>query len=131
MKKDDPRPSETMAERIQRLRKAAGYSQNTLAKRLGITRNAIIKWEQGESTPSRRLAELAVLLGTTSDYLLTGKDELDAPQEAPELPDELRISPKEWDMLEMYRALNSSKRQVIDTLLQTLTAPKSEDAAIS
>lgn len=40
-----------LAERIQQLRKARGLSQEKLAEQLGVSRQAVTKWENGQSTP--------------------------------------------------------------------------------
>ncbi len=39
----------TIAERIQSLRKASGISQEELAERIGVSRQAVSKWEGGGS----------------------------------------------------------------------------------
>ncbi len=38
-----------MAERIQHLRKSRGFSQEELADRVGVSRQAVSKWESGGS----------------------------------------------------------------------------------
>lgn len=71
--------------RIQALRKQRGLSQEALAEQMGLSRQAIGKWETGASAPSLdNLKELAKLLGTTADYLLTGKEPASPPPETPE-----------------------------------------------
>lgn len=40
---------ETLPQRLQELRKAAGLSQEDLAARLGLSRQAVGKWETGVS----------------------------------------------------------------------------------
>lgn len=40
-----------MADRIQYLRKAKGLSQEDLADRVGVSRQAVSKWESEQSTP--------------------------------------------------------------------------------
>lgn len=66
-------------EKIYQLRKAKGYSQEELADLLGVTRQAVSKWELGTSTPElESVVELAKLFQVTTDYLLT-----DAPQSQP------------------------------------------------
>ncbi len=61
----------TLAEKLQNLRKAAGLSQEQLAERLNVTRQAVSKWETGEGKPDiDNLLPLARLLNTTVDYLL-------------------------------------------------------------
>lgn len=39
----------TLSEKLQNLRKAAGLSQEQLAERLNVTRQAVSKWETGVS----------------------------------------------------------------------------------
>ena len=61
--------------RIQALRKQQGLSQEELADRLGLSRQAIGKWESGSSMPSiDNLIELSSILQTSVDYLLTGRE---------------------------------------------------------
>ena len=43
---------EDLSLRLTALRKYYGYTQEELAIKLGVTRQAIIKWEQGETSPS-------------------------------------------------------------------------------
>lgn len=59
------------ANRLQQLRKANGYSQDVLAEKLGISRQAVSKWERAESSPSvDNLVDLARLYGITVDEML-------------------------------------------------------------
>lgn len=63
----------TIHERIFSLRRAAGLSQETLAERVGVSRQAIGKWESGASLPGLdNLQALAAALGVRCDDLLTG-----------------------------------------------------------
>lgn len=65
---------EAFACRMSRLRAEKGLTQADLAKSLGVTPQAISKWEKGQSFPDvSRLDELAELLEVTLSYLLTGK----------------------------------------------------------
>lgn len=60
-------------------------SQDELAKRIGITRVSISKWESGLNQPKGRyLNDLAEALGVTVDWLLTGSG--DTPELAKEQP---------------------------------------------
>ena len=71
----------TIGERLKALRKERGYSQEDVAKMLGIGRTTYLKYESGENKPSRKLKELASLFGVTTDYLL-GRDTSAAPAPA-------------------------------------------------
>lgn len=55
------------------LRKQKGLTQNELGERLGISFQAVSKWERGETLPDTAiLLDLAEVLETTVDYILTG-----------------------------------------------------------
>lgn len=59
------------ADKLQKLRKAHGLSQDALAERLGISRQSISKWERGESTPDTdNLIALASVYGISLDELI-------------------------------------------------------------
>ncbi len=62
-----------IANRLVELRKANGYSQEALAAKLGLSRQAISKWERAEASPdTANLMALASLYGITMDALLNG-----------------------------------------------------------
>ena len=66
----------TLGERIAYYRKRAGYSQEELAERLEVSRQAISKWETGEATPdAERIIALAAALDISTDTLLLGKED--------------------------------------------------------
>lgn len=66
-----------IAEKIKELRKCRRWTQAELARKLGITRNAVNSWEQGLSMPSPAfLVDLAKLFSVSTDYLL-GIERLD------------------------------------------------------
>lgn len=61
----------TMAEKILALRKKAGLSQEELAEKLGVSRQAISRWEMGSAFPDApNILGLSRLFGVTTDYLL-------------------------------------------------------------
>ena len=61
----------TLGESIRELRKRRGLSQEKLAEQMGVSRQAVTKWEAGQSAPSsENLLRLAELLGTTAEALL-------------------------------------------------------------
>lgn len=65
---------ETLNERIKKLRKEKGITQNQLADALGVTDKAVSKWEVGEANPDiSLLVKISEIFGVTVDYLLTGK----------------------------------------------------------
>jgi len=61
--------------RIREARTRKGWSQQQLAERMSVTRGAISQWESGETELSlKRLSALAESLGTSEDWLRTGRD---------------------------------------------------------
>lgn len=64
-----------LANKITEERKKNGWSQEELANQLGVSRQAVSKWESASSVPDlQRVLELSKLFGVTTDYLL--KDEI-------------------------------------------------------
>lgn len=64
----------SLGERITELRKACHMNQSDLSKAMGVTRQAVSKWETGQSTPdAANLIRLAELLDTDIEYLTTGR----------------------------------------------------------
>ena len=62
-----------IADRIQNLRKSKGISQEELADKIGVSRQAVSKWESGQSTPDiEKIMLLSDFFETTTDYLLKG-----------------------------------------------------------
>lgn len=68
-------PSGRLGDRIASLRKRKGWNQAELAERIGVRANQISKYEQGAYQPKPAvLGPLAEALGTTVDFLLTGRE---------------------------------------------------------
>ena len=62
-------------QRLYELRKQSGLSQEGLANLLGVTRQAVQKWESGSSRPDMdNLAALARYFNVSLDYLVTGEE---------------------------------------------------------
>lgn len=65
-----------LADKIIRLRKKNGWSQEDLAEKMNISRQAVSKWEGAQSVPDlEKILQLSCLFGVTTDYLL--KDEIE------------------------------------------------------
>lgn len=72
-------------EKIYDCRKKAGLSQDALAEQIGVSRQAVSKWEIGSAQPDLdNIVALAKVFGVTTDWLLTD----DEPEPAPEKNDE-------------------------------------------
>lgn len=66
--------------RMQELRKSRGLSQEQLAEAAGVSRQAVSKWELGESAPElEKVLALSEFFGVTTDYLLKGSSPAPAP----------------------------------------------------
>ncbi|HAW12498.1 MAG TPA: transcriptional regulator, partial [Erysipelotrichaceae bacterium] len=63
-----------LSERITEQRRIKGWSQEELAYRLGVSRQAVSKWESSQSTPDlERIIQMSELFGVTTDWLLKGE----------------------------------------------------------
>ena len=70
-----------LADKIIHLRKKSGWSQEELAEKLGVSRQAVSKWEGAQSIPDlERVLAMSRLFGVSTDYLLKDEQEEDAPQ---------------------------------------------------
>lgn len=66
----------TLGERIKACRQSAGMSQEKVAELVGVSRQAVAKWEADLSAPNtENLFRLAEIFGTTVDLLLTTEKE--------------------------------------------------------
>ena len=64
------------ADKLMDLRKKNGWSQEELAEKLNVSRQAVSKWESAQSVPDmNRIIQLSELFGVSTDYLL--KDEME------------------------------------------------------
>lgn len=64
------------AETLARMRTEKGFSQEELAKRVGVTQAAIWQYENRLATPKIAIAiSIANALGTTCEDLMAGKEE--------------------------------------------------------
>ena len=81
----------TLSEKIAYCRKKAGLSQEELAAQVGVSRQAVSKWELGDASPDiGKLLALAKAFGVTTDWLLS--EEGPAQEEGP-TPDPANAPP--------------------------------------
>ena len=101
------------SEKIAMLRRQKNWSQEELAEKLMVTRQAVSKWESAQSMPDLdKIVQLSELLGVSTDYLL--KSDRDAPEaETPQRTQE-KASARRVTREEVSRFLS----------LQESTAPK-------
>ena len=61
----------TLSDKIIRERKKNGWSQEELAEKVNVSRQAVSKWEAGQSVPDLdKILQISNLFGVTTDYLL-------------------------------------------------------------
>lgn len=61
----------TMGEKILNMRKARGWNQEELAERIGVTRQAVSRWESDSAKPDAdKIIAICDLFGVSADYLL-------------------------------------------------------------
>lgn len=66
-----------ISDRLQELRKKNGMSQEKLAETLGVSRQAVSKWESGQTSPDlNKIVQLSSIYHVTTDYLILGKEEI-------------------------------------------------------
>ena len=64
------------ADKLIRLRKQSGLSQEELASELNISRQSVSKWEQAQSIPDLdKIIQLSTFFNVSTDYLI--KDEIE------------------------------------------------------
>ena len=105
-----------LADKIIDLRKKSGWSQEELAAKLNVSRQAVSKWEGAQSVPDlERVLQMSRLFGVSTDYLL--KDEQTAADSAGE---ELSGSPlRTVSMEEANRFLAASEANARPMALAT------------
>lgn len=81
-------------EKLQRLRRQSGLSQEQLAARLTVSRQAVSRWELNETMPdTENVLQLSRLFGVSCDYLL--RPEVDDPG-PPAAPGETHLTEQGW-----------------------------------
>lgn len=91
-----------IANRLQKLRKEKGYSQEQLADLLGISRQAVSKWERAEASPDTdNLICLAKLYGISLDELLNTDQSIEDIRNDNKLKEENKENNKEDSKVKM------------------------------
>ena len=99
-----------IANKLQKLRKENGYSQEQLAIELGISRQAVSKWERAESSPDTdNLICLAKLYGISLDELLATDETIE------EIRDDVILNAEkdETDDGDEYNSMTKSQKLII------------------
>ena len=69
----------TFGEKLQKLRKTKGWTQEELAQKITVSRQALSKWELGTAIPdTENVLQISKLFGVSTDYLLNDEYESDS-----------------------------------------------------
>lgn len=71
----------TFAEKLQRLRKQNGLSQEQLAEKLNVSRQAVSKWEMGTIPDMENMVKLGRYFDCSLDYLMKDEGDIDHDQD--------------------------------------------------
>lgn len=78
----------TISDKIQELRKENGLSQEQLAEKMGVSRQAVSKWESGICVPDiENIIALSELFEVSTDYLIKGEENLNTTVETVQIMD--------------------------------------------
>lgn len=83
--------------RLDEIMQKANYSNSQLTRELNVSKNAIGNYKNNQIPNAVILLKMSQLLGTTMEYLLTGKDVND-------------LTPEEQELVEAYRMANPAMR---------------------
>ena len=121
----------SFSSRLKSLRSNHHISQATLAEILGVTQQAVGKWEVGKATPDYdTLCNIAKYFQVSTDYLLEYTKSSSKTVAA--LASDSEISPQDQDLLRKYHILTPNSRAAVDAVLDTCynnDKPKAEDEA--
>lgn len=115
------------AKRLADLRRSKGFSQEGLARKLGLSRQAVSKWERAESSPdTENLISLAKLYGVSLDELLNPSDEI---EDDIEFENEDRARQREAEAAERARTHEAAARATEAATQASDAAAKAAQAA--
>lgn len=115
------------AQRLADLRRSKGFSQEGLARKLGLSRQAVSKWERAESSPdTENLISLAKLYGVSLDELLNPSDEI---EDDIEFENEDRARQREAEAAERARTHEAAARATEAATQASDAAAKAAQAA--
>jgi transcriptional regulator with XRE-family HTH domain len=102
-----------LPEIIKTLRAEKGISQASLANILGLSQQAIAKWETGNSEPdSDMLDKLASFFNVSVDYLLGRTNERTSNKTSTDLPDDVQV------LMRSVTKLTYKQKEIIKKLVQ-------------
>ena len=100
------------------IRKNAGYSQRSLADKIGVSRSTVAMWEIGGSEPDNdALLHLSALLNVTIDELLGNKKEPPVPESTGG-----SLTDRQRDLLQLFANLPEAVQPEAQRYLEYLAA---------
>lgn len=121
----------TFSDRLKKLRKEKGLTQEQLAKEVNVDRSTVGKWEgkAGKHLPSDDVkCKLANLFGVSIDYLMGYVPE----ESAPPSGHELELSSDEAKLIDIYRALTQEgKSMLLNQADLLISSPSLREKSIS
>lgn len=110
--------------KIQQLRKSNGLSQEQLAEKLEVSRQAVSKWENGTAFPdTEKLVIISDLFGVSTDYLIKD-EEISKPNQ--EVPTSINI-PRKMYIID----INKRKLSAFEEFLIEIVNAEGEAALVS
>jgi transcriptional regulator with XRE-family HTH domain len=103
---------ESMADRIQLLRKQAGLTQVELAGKIGVSKSQFIRYEsKNVQPPANIINKLADVLGTSVDYLISG-----------DKTEKAKASLKNSELLQRFKEIDTLPEQEQAILIKVISA---------
>lgn len=103
---------ENIGNRIKKLRKKVGLTQETLAVKIGIQRASVASYEVGKTNPSHKnLEKISKIFNVSMEYLINGDTNTPIPKSAnfiSILGNEMNIEPREYNIEKRLIPLHSS-----------------------
>ena len=107
---------QTFHERLRATRIEKGYTQEQLAKAIGVTKSTMAKYHRGELEPNvKNIKKIAQVLGVSVDYLL-GEDHADRAKSIKLLFELYRDIAKEYGLISEEEYKNMSNDKMLATL---------------
>ncbi|BAL82009.1 putative Xre family transcriptional regulator [Selenomonas ruminantium subsp. lactilytica TAM6421] len=98
-------------QRLRLLREEKQWSQEVVARKIGISRTAYNKYESGVIQPVRKIKELAGIFGVSADYILGSADNVSSVGDA---------VPKVHRQMRKYMDLSDNGREIVDITLDAV-----------
>ncbi len=118
------KPLDPLAVELVRARKAAGWTQNELHQKTGISRDAIKGYESGRNMPgSRELRVLCEALGVSANKVLWGRDAFKAPAgpiRGMFSDPSMDLATQHLKMIMLLNMLTQDEREAIMTLTESI-----------